>query len=239
MKHGRSPRAAHATSHGRPPGRFEVDQSRAPAHAEDAVFRYELTPMEGAPMPSQQPRTCGSCSLCCKVMAIDELHKPMGVWCPNFKPGQGCSVYGSHPPSCQAFKCLWLVSPTMPDDVRPDRSKVVIDVDNNGDRILARCDPAHPLAWRQEPMYGQLKRWSKRGWREGKTVFAMVNRRMWLIAPDQDIDIGETDPRAPLFYRQAADGFITVTVLPPLEEGETYDPAAVTAMMDRMAIKSR
>jgi hypothetical protein len=170
-------------------------------------------------------------------MAIPELEKPMGGWCPNFQPGAGCAVYGSHPPSCQSFKCMWLLNPTMPDSVRPDRSKVVLEVDNNGARILACCDPASPLAWRQEPMYGQLKRWSQAGWREGRTVWAMVNRRMWLIAPNQDVDVGETDPRSPLFYEQAADGSVTVTVLPPLAEGEAYDPAAVTAQMGRGAIK--
>ena len=97
-----------------------------------------------AVMSTSPPRTCGSCSLCCKILRIDELEKPMGSWCPHHKAGQGCTIYGSHPQSCRNYQCLWLISPTMPDSVRPDRSKVVLEVDNNGARILARCDPASP-----------------------------------------------------------------------------------------------
>ena len=182
-------------------------------------------------MSTAPARTCGSCSLCCKVLKIEELQKPMGAWCPNFKAGSGCSVYGAHPPSCQTFQCLWLISPTMPDSARPDRCKVVLTIDDGGRRIIARADPAHPGAWRQQPLYGQLKHWAAEGWSKGRTIWAMVGRRMWLVAPGQDVDVGETDERSPLAYEQRPDGTIKVTVLPPLPEGEDYDPAAVNVAM--------
>jgi len=186
------------------------------------------------PAPSPPAKSCGSCSLCCKVMRIDELEKPMGAWCPNFKAGVGCAIYADRPASCRGFHCMWLLHPTMPDSVRPDRCKVVLEVDHEGRRILARADPAHPGAWRQEPIYSQLKRWSQEGWRNGRTVLAMVNRQMWFLAPDRDMDLGEVDARSPFFYEQSADGRITVTIMPPLADGEAYDPDKVTAQTRAM-----
>ena len=38
-------------------------------------------------------RDCGSCSLCCKILGIAALDKPVGQWCPNCVQGQGCAIY--------------------------------------------------------------------------------------------------------------------------------------------------
>jgi hypothetical protein len=42
--------------------------------------------------PPEQ-KTCGDCTLCCEVMAIEELSKPASVWCSHCKPGNGCLIY--------------------------------------------------------------------------------------------------------------------------------------------------
>jgi hypothetical protein len=42
-----------------------------------------------------------------------------------------------------------------PDELRPDRSKVIIDADKNGHTHYVRCDPAHPKAW-QNPIVQRL-----------------------------------------------------------------------------------
>jgi hypothetical protein len=157
-------------------------------------------------------RSCGSCSLCCKVMGIDELDKPAGAWCQHFKAGVGCCIHGSHPPTCQGFRCMWLISPTMPDQVRPDRCKVVLTLEGGDANIVAHADPADPSAWRREPIHGQLRRWAAGYWFKDRTVWAKVNEHTWLIAPDRDIDLGEIDEHAPVTYGQAPDGTITVTI---------------------------
>jgi hypothetical protein len=164
-------------------------------------------------------------------MGIDELDKPAGVWCPHFKAGVGCRVYGDHPASCRAFQCMWLISPTMPDQVRPDRCKVVLTIEDGGASIIARVDPGDPGAWRREPIHGQLRRWAADNWFKERTVWAVVDKRTWLIAPDRDIDLGDMDRRWFTTYQQAADGAITVTVLPPPAAGQTYDPAGVQAAL--------
>src|SRR5262245_15487060 len=51
-------------------------------------------------------RSCGECSLCCELLRIDSLAKPVGTWCPHCKPGKGgCVIYGEHPVECQRFIC--------------------------------------------------------------------------------------------------------------------------------------
>ena len=169
-------------------------------------------------------KACGGCTMCCKIMAIDELEKPMGAWCPHCQPGVGCKIYDERPPSCRAFKCYWLVDPTMAQNLRPDRTKVVLDQDTNGHRMIARCAPATPLAWRREPMYSGLKAWARDVWGHGGMVLAMAGRRIWIITPRQDVDIGEVDPRSPFSVEEQADGSIKVSILPPLPAGEIFEP---------------
>jgi len=54
------------------------------------------------------PRSCGTCTLCCKVLAVDELKKPHGKWCAHCKTGQGCGIYDTRPAECRDFRCTWL-----------------------------------------------------------------------------------------------------------------------------------
>lgn len=155
-------------------------------------------------------------------MAIDELAKPQGVWCPHCRPGRGCDIYGAHPPTCQGFRCGWLVNQDFPAEARPDKSKVVLEIDSSGNRIIARCDPGHPLAWQRQPIYGQLKIWASRGWNAGQTVVAMTNRRLWLITPTTDIDAGEIGPYTPFAIQERNDGSIIVKVLPTIVRPTGY-----------------
>ena len=133
-------------------------------------------------------RACGSCTMCCKVLQIDELDKPAGAWCPNCAIGKGCKVYDERPGPCRGFVCIWLTESALPDSLRPDRSKVVLAA-LSSDRITAYCDPADPMAWRREPVYGMLKtRAADRA--HPAIVAARAGSRMWVLAgqgPDQDL----------------------------------------------------
>lgn len=74
-------------------------------------------------------RTCGECTMCCKVFNIDRpaegLVKPANTWCQHCTPGKGCGIYEQRPPVCVDFQCLWLAWEELPDDLRPDRVKAV------------------------------------------------------------------------------------------------------------------
>lgn len=76
-------------------------------------------------------RMCGSCTVCCKVPGIqdEQLSKPPNTWCQHCdnKSTKPCTIYENRPKTCQEFECLWLTEAgsKMPDDLRPDRSRVM------------------------------------------------------------------------------------------------------------------
>jgi hypothetical protein len=104
---------------------------------------------------------CGTCSLCCKIKAIEELGKPMYTWCVNCDKSKGCRVHDTPamPPSCAEYNCLWHATQSFEDpsrrlplEFRPDRTKVVVDVPPNLG-YKAACfwvDPSAPAAMRSE-----------------------------------------------------------------------------------------
>jgi hypothetical protein len=104
---------------------------------------------------------CGSCTLCCKVLGVEEIAKPPARWCPYCRVGQGCGVYEARPPSCRAYQCVWLQwrseGEDVPDNLRPDRCHVVIDADLNGVDHYVRPDPARPEAWRKPAIQSMIK----------------------------------------------------------------------------------
>lgn len=73
-------------------------------------------------------RECGECTICCKVLVIDEpdLQKLPGITCPNCKAGAGCQIYDTRPAVCRGFFCGWRVLPELREDWRPDRSGIII-----------------------------------------------------------------------------------------------------------------
>jgi len=165
-------------------------------------------------MPATRPKTCGPCTLCCKVMGVAALEKPAGVMCVHCTAGKGCGIYADRPAGCRSFECVWLMDPEMPHRFRPDQTRVVLDQTSDGARLIARCDPANPMAWRRNPIYAALKAYAGREWGKGKLVTALAGRRTWVISPREEIDLGEVDPQAPLRVIEGPDGSVTVEVLP-------------------------
>ncbi len=70
-------------------------------------------------------RACGECTMCCRLPGVVELSKPAGEWCKHCAIGKGCTIYEERPSSCKFFECLWLTDERMPEDLRPDKSKVI------------------------------------------------------------------------------------------------------------------
>ena len=165
-------------------------------------------------MPDR-PKACGPCTLCCKVMGVAALEKPAGVMCVHCSAGKGCGIYAARPAGCRSFECVWLMDPEMPHRFRPDQTRVVLDQTSDGARLIARCDPANPTAWRRNPMYRALKDYAAREWGKGKLVTAIAGRRTWVITPHEDIDLGEVAPEASLKVVEGPGRTVTVEVLPP------------------------
>jgi hypothetical protein len=158
-------------------------------------------------------RRCSTCTLCCKVMGIQELDKPAGRWCAHCQPGQGCDIYGRHPPSCSVFMCLWLSAPGVPERLRPDRCNVVLAAEANGARLVAHCDPDHPMAWRGPHIYPVLKAEARRAWGAGRWVVAKAAQQFWLVTPDEDLDMGVMDNATPWRIELGPDGALLASIL--------------------------
>lgn len=96
-------------------------------------------------------RTCGTCTICCKVIAVAQLAKPRDQWCPHCTPGKGCGIFGqpARPAVCGGFVCAWLIGEGLPEFMRPDRSHVVVVPPNDGAVAAFHVDPDWPLAWRE------------------------------------------------------------------------------------------
>ena len=135
-------------------------------------------------------RGCDGCTMCCKIMRIDALQKPRGVWCKHCKPGLGCLIYANKPQECSAFLCGYLTDPRLGEDWKPSRSKLVLLTDAGGNRLVAHVDPQRPDAWKQEPYYSGLKEWAKAGAVHGKHVAVCIGQRTYFIFPDRDVDLG-------------------------------------------------
>ena len=138
-------------------------------------------------------KSCGECGMCCKLLAIAEIQKPADHWCRSFKRGCGCGVYDSRPAACRGFECLWLQSEKLDDRWRPDRARFVMYTEDDDRRLRVVVDPAHPLAWKQEPYYSRLKAMSQRA-HDGHELLVSIGDRRIVVFPDQDADLGIIDP---------------------------------------------
>ena len=110
-------------------------------------------------------RTCGSCSMCCKLPPVPELDKPENQWCRHCRPGKPvpCTIYQSRPDICREFFCQWLIDDrSFGPEWKPSISKIVVRSFESefGDGAIAQfmVDPATPHRWRQEPYYSTIKR---------------------------------------------------------------------------------
>lgn len=111
-----------------------ISTTPLPAHAEtDGTIRE--------PDPT---RSCGSCSLCCKVMSVNELEKPADRWCPHAKPGvlHACRIYADRPHGCRVFHCLWRLGIGRPED-RPDKTHLVLvpGMEQGRQGLMVHADP--------------------------------------------------------------------------------------------------
>ena len=139
-------------------------------------------------------RSCGSCTLCCKVLGIVELAKPADKWCPHCDIGKACRIYDTRPPSCRTFHCLWLADDRIGDHWKPDRSKIVIRPGWNGNSLEVRCDPGHPGAWRKEPYHAELMQMVMTARAFDGAVLVVHNDDCTLIAPEGEFHLGVVAP---------------------------------------------
>jgi len=148
----------------------------------------DLVAAPTTPLPG---RSCGGCTLCCKVLGVPALEKPRGTWCSHCERGTGCRIYETRPDACRTFLCGWLVNPRFGAEWKPERSKIVITVARGGNGLDFQCDPGFPRAWHKEPYHSQILHLAAVAAAHDGIISVCVGRRMTVIAPEGEFPLGE------------------------------------------------
>jgi hypothetical protein len=139
-------------------------------------------------------RICGSCMLCCKVMAITELNKRDGIMCSYAIAGKGCTIRENRPRTCRRFFCGWRLDPNLGSLWKPDICGFVLSISQQYSAMMLTVDPARPNAWKVEPYYSRLRDWAARAFEENKRILAMVSGEATIVLPDRDVPLGVLAP---------------------------------------------
>lgn len=109
-------------------------------------------------------KDCGGCSLCCKLIEVPGL-APAGEWCPHCEPGReqgGCTIHEDRPEYCKGYHCFWRAE-SWPDELRPDRSKVIFEALPGVFTILISVDPSRPDAWYKKNVREVIEKLRRKG----------------------------------------------------------------------------
>lgn len=99
--------------------------------------------------------TCDGCTLCCKLLAIPELKKPLNTICSHCTVGVGCKIYQSRPGSCRKFYCRYITD-NLSKALKPDHCHVVFEKLPNCVVYLALIDPDYPNALDNQAVKTQI-----------------------------------------------------------------------------------
>ncbi len=158
--------------------------------------------MDLQPAKPTPDRTCGACTLCCKVYIIPSLGKPEGKWCSHCVKSGGCKIYDSRPAECREFFCLWMVDASIPMSWKPDIAKMSMSVHPKTGFIHVQVDPGFPQAWRREPYLSDMKRWAEQLLPNARHLIIFVNSKAILMMPSGPTEIGSMSPDTGFFVRE-------------------------------------
>jgi hypothetical protein len=141
-------------------------------------------------------RSCGTCTMCCKLFDIPEIGATAGKWCRHCAPGKGCQIYDARPETCRKFFCGWMVTAGLGPEWKPDRCKVIMQLlaVENTFWVNAYADESYPAAWQRPDIYKKLKQIAAANPAVGETlkvvVTVLIGRRRIVVLPDRDVDAG-------------------------------------------------
>lgn len=161
-------------------------------------------------MSSLAAKQCGDCTLCCKIMEIEQLAKPAGAWCRHCKPGRGCLIYADRPSECRAFSCFWLLNDRLDDSWKPNQAKFVLTTSDDG--IEVRCDPGFPEAWRKQPYQVEIRQWALAGETHDVTILVITGRRVIVVTAEREFDLGHVGPEDRIVRELEGGRVVDVTV---------------------------
>jgi len=189
----------------------------------------------GAPLVAG--RSCGVCSLCCKLLPVAELGKPAAQWCVHAVRGGGCGNYADRPATCRQFFCAWRRDPSLGAEWKPDLARFVLSRDSAAQALVVTVDPGMPLSWKRQPYYERLKRMSEQAFRQGRKVLVSLRGQTTVVLPDRDVPLGAVAPDEIVIWREGmAYGAARRREVDPARAGlDAARPAAALAASNEAA----
>jgi hypothetical protein len=154
-------------------------------------------------------RSCGNCTLCCKVYPVPVMNKPRSVWCKECKPGKGCGIWETRPEFCRDFHCLWIKDQRMGPEWQPNVAKFVMNWAAKG-VLHVTVDPNFPLSYRKEPYYRALKDSARRCMEKNESIVIFSGDNKYLMLPDGEHLIGPRDDTIEWYVNMRPDGDRTI-----------------------------
>jgi hypothetical protein len=165
--------------------------------------------MSEAPLESPKGRSCGTCSLCCKVFEVPPVNnKPAGKWCSHCTPGRGCSIWTERPQMCRDYYCHWHQDLSLGPEWRPDTAKFILSREPGGIWLSIVVDLAQPNAWRREPYHTKLRKLAERLIESGTNGLMLIEGdKKSIVMPDREVLIGTRTTHANVrFERRIVNG---------------------------------
>jgi Fe-S-cluster containining protein len=137
-------------------------------------------------------RECGSCNLCCDILEVTAVGKPVNELCKHWAGG-GCTIYDDRPQMCRSFSCAWLQG-HLSDEWYPLAAGLVVHFSQ--DAINVAVDPRFAERWREAPYFDKLCEWSLNGIRAGGRPYATLI----VVGADKFLLLGRTIVPEPTLF---------------------------------------
>jgi len=136
-------------------------------------------------------RSCGDCTMCCKVLEVNSMNKGQFQWCPECDIGHGCRIYDNRPAECANFQCLWLYDPDLGPHFCPNKCHFVMYFHASG-YFIVDCDN-HVRGVHNNSKYMDLfKRMASKLEPRGRCTVVCYGAHMVAITPGETYDLGPT-----------------------------------------------
>jgi len=85
---------------------------------------------------------CGECTLCCELLPVKWLDKPVNTVCKYCD--NGCTIHEGKDKECKEYNCMYAQVKGVPVELRPDNSKVIFEK-HPGKLVIATLDARFEL----------------------------------------------------------------------------------------------